>query len=275
MAREVIMPKLGQTMEEGTILEWYKRVGDRVRRSEPIFQLESDKAVLDSEAPGSGTLLKILYDVGETIPVLSVVALIGDPDEDVSGYVPGAAAPAKAEEAEQMKGVEAELSSAPQPKVLAGVQASSIATESHRIFASPRARKRALEESVDLSMVTGTGPNGRIKEGDVLAWLESRPRATPVARKMAAEAGLDLATIAGVQGRIRAEDVERAIAQAVEAQAAQKPSAAPLREADLVEEPLATTPLAGLRGIVPDDGRHGAALQRLDSDARHADALLL
>jgi pyruvate dehydrogenase E2 component (dihydrolipoamide acetyltransferase) len=239
MAREVIMPKLGQTMEEGAILEWYKQEGDRVRRGEPLFQLESDKAALDAEAPGSGTLLKILRAAGDTVPVLEVVALIGSADEDVSAYVPGGApAPVAVEETpagaqgQSARPVELQAAEAPSP------------TPSGRIVASPRARKRAVEEGVVLAMVAGTGPNGRIKEADVLAWLDAQPAATPVARKMAAEAGLDLATLA-VEGRIRAEDVERALAQPA---AASAPTPAPVAPA-ATPVPV-TVGLTGLRGII-------------------------
>ena len=73
MVTEVILPKLGQTMEEGTILEWFKKEGDAVKKGEALFQVESDKAVLDSEAPGSGILLKILYPAGSKVPVLVTV----------------------------------------------------------------------------------------------------------------------------------------------------------------------------------------------------------
>lgn len=232
MAVEVIMPKLGQTMEEGVILEWYKKEGDPVKRGEPLFQLESDKAALDAEAPGSGVLRKIFYNVGAKVPVLAVVALIARPDEDISSYMPpapgrAAAAAPPAAEAEKIT-----AAAAPEP------------ARRGRILASPRARKRAREEGVDLALVSGTGPDGRIAERDVLAWLELQPKATPLARKMAAEAGLDLAAIRGVEGRIRAEDVERALREREREVA---PAAAPAPPPTKVPEAM---PLAGLRGII-------------------------
>ena len=240
MPYKVIMPKLGQTMEEGTILEWYKKEGDTVKRGEPLFQLESDKAALDAESPRSGVLKRILVESGQSIPVLSVVALIGEADEDVSGYQPSApgaapkAAPAQAEPA-----AEAAAEAAAEP----GAAPADAPEAPERILASPRARRRAKEEGVDLAWVTGSGPNGRIKEGDVLAWLAAQPKATPVARKMAAEAGLDLATIAGVSGRITAEDVERALAARAEP-AKPRPEARPMPPSPV------TTALTGLRGII-------------------------
>ncbi len=240
MVVEVIMPKLGQTMEEGTILEWYKKEGDTVRRGDPLFQLESDKAALDVESPGRGVLRRIFYDAGAKLPVLTVVALIAAPDEDISGYVPGAAAGAPA--------------AAPAVTVEAGkerpVESVTPAAAPERIFASPRARRHAREEGVDLADVTGSGPAGRIEEKDVIAWLEAQPKATPVARKMAKEAGLSLATIkgTGVSGRITQEDVQRAL------QAREQPAVAPAPE-PAVATPApavvpAPVPLTGLRGII-------------------------
>jgi len=245
MAYEVILPKLGETLEEGTILEWYKKEGDAVKRGEPLFQVESYKAAQDVEASRSGTLLKILHGAGSNLPVLTVLALIGEPGEDISSYVPGGA-PAAAQPAEAK-------AAAPAEPMAAAAEATPAAPG--RLFASPRARKRAAEEGVELQWVTGTGPEGRIEERDVLSWLASQPKATPLARKLAAEAGLDLRTIAGVEGRIEAADVERALAApsqmaakpqpavTVQPPAAAQPAAAPVA-------PAAAVPLTGLRGII-------------------------
>ncbi len=96
MITEIILPKLGQTMEEGTIVEWIKREGDAVRRDEILFTVETDKAVMEVEATADGFLRKILVPVGQTVPVLAVVALLTTTaDEDISGY---RAAQAQAEE---------------------------------------------------------------------------------------------------------------------------------------------------------------------------------
>ena len=88
MATEVIMPKMGQTMEEGTILEWYKKEGERVGKGEPLFQVESDKAVFDIESPVSGTVRRLLLPEGSTVAVLTCLAIIGTPEEDLSGSTP-------------------------------------------------------------------------------------------------------------------------------------------------------------------------------------------
>jgi len=195
MITEVILPKLGQTMEEGTIVEWFKKEGDAVRRGDSLFSIESDKATLEVEATGRGFLRKILVPAGETRPVMTVVALMTrTADEPLEGL--------------EVQGLEKKAS------------ASEPATG--RIFASPRARKTAAGQGVDLAQVTGSGPGGRIVERDVLAFLRSQPpqpaedriKATPVALKAADAIGLEIATVTGtgVSGRIMQADVEAAAA---------------------------------------------------------------
>jgi pyruvate dehydrogenase E2 component (dihydrolipoamide acetyltransferase) len=158
---EVILPKLGQTMEEGTIVEWLKQEGEPVQRGEVLFMVETDKATLEVEASARGFLRKILVPVGETVPVLTVVALITKTlDEDLSAYEP------------QFRVAEAAQPATSEPETL---------KPEPRVFASPRARRLAREKGVDLALVTGSGPDGRIVERDVTAYLEALPRAIPSA----------------------------------------------------------------------------------------------
>jgi pyruvate dehydrogenase E2 component (dihydrolipoamide acetyltransferase) len=211
MVREIILPKLGQTMEEGTIVEWLKEEGDEVKRGEVIFTTESDKATLEVEAPGKGYLRKILVPAGEMVPVLTVVGLMTRTlDEDLSGY----------EEQFQVSGFRSQVAEATtpapaEPETGAETRFFGKNLVSQRIFASPRARKLAREKGVDLSLVVGTGPNGRIAERDVVAYLESLPKATPVARRLAEQAGLDLRAVrgSGPGRRVTKEDVERALGE--------------------------------------------------------------
>ena len=246
MAHQVIMPKLGQTMEEGTIVEWFKREGDAVQRGEVLFMVETDKATLESESPTRGFLRKILIPAGTTVPVLTPVAILTrTADEEISelrvgGSELGVEGPAAAEEA-------------PQPET---VQLETAERATGRIFASPRARMRAREVGVELRSVAGTGPNGRIVERDVLAYVERQPKATPVARKMAAELGIDLVALtgSGVGGKITQEDVERvhkALAPTLALPRDQGREAA-LAPAIVLPpaEVAGTTPLSGLRGII-------------------------
>jgi len=168
MVTEVILPKLGQTMEEGTIIEWLKQEGEPVQRGEVLFMVETDKATLEVEATARGFLRKILVPVGKTVPVLTVVALITETaDEDIAAY----------ETRFQVPGSRFQVTEVPEPATL---EPETLKPET-RIFASPRARKLAQKRGVDLAQVTGSGPNGRIVERDVVAYLERRPKATPEA----------------------------------------------------------------------------------------------
>lgn len=241
MAKEVILPKLGQTMEEGTIVEWLVAEGDQVQRGDVLFTVESDKATLDSESPTRGYLRKILVPAGVAVPVLTPVAIITrSADEDIADLEVGAGAALSEEEpaSRQMAGT-------PQPEVAA--------VRGGRIFASPRARKRAEEAGVDLGPIEGSGPNGRIVERDVVAYLEAMPKATPVARKVAAELGVDLATVTGtgVGGKITQDDI--AAAAALAPVRAELPVSPAEREVELpAVEIVSTEPLSGLRGIIAE-----------------------
>ncbi|MCU0522286.1 MAG: E3 binding domain-containing protein, partial [Anaerolineae bacterium] len=164
MAYEVLLPKLGQTVEESRIVEWLKAEGDPVERGEVLFTVETDKAVLDVEATRKGYLRRILAHAGEMLPVLAVVGLITrTPDE-----------PLEAEGAE-IAPAAATATSAPVPVEAgpAGAEAMEApkAGPAGRVFSSPRARKTATERGVEVGAVSGTGPGGRVIERDVLAYL--------------------------------------------------------------------------------------------------------
>jgi len=168
MVTEVILPKLGQTMEEGTIVEWLKQEGEPVQRGELLLMVETDKATLEVEAPAKGFLRRILVPAGQTIPVLTVVALITKTaDEDISAY----------ELPFRVSGPEFRVDEAAEPPTL---KPETLKPET-RIFASPRARRLAREKGIDLALVTGTAPNGRIVERDVVAYLETLELAPPSA----------------------------------------------------------------------------------------------
>jgi pyruvate dehydrogenase E2 component (dihydrolipoamide acetyltransferase) len=238
MITEVILPKLGQTMEEGAIIEWVKKEGDPVTRGDLLFTVESDKAVLEVEATARGFLRKILVPEGQTVPVLTTVALITrTADEDISSYIAPAAAAATVQGPARVHAEElAELE-------LAGAQIEPVRTVG-RIFASPRARKTAREKGLDLTLIVGSGPNGRIVERDVLDFLATRPRVTPMALRTADTLGVDLTEITGtgISGRITKADVEAA------AEAAAPTVAPPPAEIFTVE----TVPMIGLRRIIAE-----------------------
>jgi pyruvate dehydrogenase E2 component (dihydrolipoamide acetyltransferase) len=239
MISQVILPKLGQTMEEGTIVEWAKNPGDPVSRGDVLFTVETDKAVLEVESSVRGFLHKILVPAGEKLPVLSVVGLITSAaDESLAGY--------EATEAPDGAAEALELAAAPAVPSPAAAQHGA-----GRLFVSPRARKAAQEKGVDLGLVTGSGPAGRIVEQDVLAFLAGRPpgllpaKATPVAVKTAEALGVALAAVSGtgVRGQIMKADVEAAAARLAA-------EAAPAGLPDSVHAAIESVPVAGLRRII-------------------------
>ena len=241
MAKKVILPKLGQTMEEGTIVEWLKQEGDEVGRGDVLFTLESDKAVLEVESRSKGVLRKILLEPGVAVPVMMPVGIIGDADEDIAALVAEAQAelageaPSAAEAEPEAPSDQAEqVEETSTGETAAGIQPAQ--APGGRVIASPRARRVAREKGVELAGITGSGPNGRIVEQDVLDYLASQPAATPLARKTAEQLGVDLEELVAAGGRIRAEDVRAAAA----APAAPGPAAGEL------------VPMKGVRAVIAE-----------------------
>ena len=245
MAKEVYIPKQGQTVEEVTLVRWLAADGAKVEQGQEILEIETDKAVFSVEASATGYLHLGPYKEGDVVPVLTVVAVIGKPEDKFTPATrPGEPADA------------APVKSAPSaPAVVAGGDGQE--TEKAKAFASPRARKLAEAKGVDLAQVTPTGGGGqRAAERDVLAYLANFPQApslrevkvTPVAQRIAAEVGVDLRTVTGTGpgGKITKEDVERA-----KAPAARPTVASPLPVLPEVEI-LERMPLKGVRGIIAE-----------------------
>jgi pyruvate dehydrogenase E2 component (dihydrolipoyllysine-residue acetyltransferase) len=155
VATEVILPRLGQGMESGTIVRWLKSEGEPVEKGEPLFELDTDKVTQEVEAEAAGVLLKIAVAEGE-VPVGQTVAFIGAEGEDVP-EVAAAGSPQ-----EEVKPVEAEPAPAQEAP-----QEAAIASGNGRIKASPLARRIARERGIELSGIRGTGPDGRIVAEDI------------------------------------------------------------------------------------------------------------
>src|ERR687896_2183294 len=98
MATQVVMPKLSPTMEEGQLSRWLKNEGDRVSVGEPLAEIDTDKATMEAQALTTGVLRKILVPAGETVPLGAIIAVIGEPDEDISAILAQAGSPAAAAE---------------------------------------------------------------------------------------------------------------------------------------------------------------------------------
>jgi len=181
MATKVLMEALSPTMEEGRLVEWKKKEGDTVSAGDVLAEVETDKAVMDLVARAGGTLLKQFVTAGTTVPVAEVVAVIGQPGEEVAVEKSAgakAAAPA-AKPAPAPAPVTAPAAPAPSP----APQAAPALRPSERIKASPLARKIATERGVDLALVQGSGPDGRIVIRDLEDARTGRttPTATPAA----------------------------------------------------------------------------------------------
>lgn len=157
---EVIMPKMGDGMEEGTLLEWLKKDGDKVKTGDVIGSIQTDKATLELEAPGTGTLTGFLLQGGETVPVgRPIAAILKDGESLPTGWGGATAAPTPTAEAPAAATVE--------PTVEAPAAEAPAPVTNDRVKASPLARKIAAEKGLDLSQIQGTGPGGRIVEKDV------------------------------------------------------------------------------------------------------------
>ncbi|MEA5136059.1 MAG: dihydrolipoamide acetyltransferase family protein [Candidatus Fimivivens sp.] len=162
MAYELIMPQLGLTMEEGTVSQWIKHEGDEVKIGDIILEITTDKLTNEVASEYDGTLLKIVAQEGDDIPVKGLLAYIGQPGEALGGDTP--VAPAASEVA-------------PAPAIVASV-AVPVAADGKRTRISPLARKTAAKLSVDYSNIIGTGTCGRITQKDILAAAQA-PKSVP------------------------------------------------------------------------------------------------
>jgi len=238
MVRPITMPKLGQSEEVGTLVRWRKKVGDTVAKGDILFEIETDKAVLEVESFFEGTLLKIVVQEGTTVPINTTVGFVGDPGE----AIPETALPAPEPRRAEAPSVSKEALRPPAPPPARGMPEARVeppvsqvrhvgavrepplhpapsvmAPEVFRI--SPRAAKLARESAINPSPIVGTGPYGRIVERDVKNYLESKGyyqlRITPAAKRLAAKENIDILTLEGKNGpqRITVAAVQRAIAE--------------------------------------------------------------
>ena len=249
MAQEVLLPKLGLTMEEGTIVEWVAQAGDQVRPGDVLLRLGTDKVDADVEAEGEGRFEPVAAQ-GATLPPGALIAwlLEGDeqpPERPTEAAVAAPAAPALRDVGElQLTSPATPLSDEP-----AG-----------RLAASPNAKRIAKERGVDLRALRGTGPGGRIVSEDVEEALAAgtttpapapaeeptRAPVSPLVRRHAAALGVDLSQVrgSGLGGRIRRADV------AAVAASAEQPAATPAAPVAVGPQPGTVIPLTGMRGAI-------------------------
>jgi len=195
MARvDVLMPQMGESIAEGTLSKWLKKLGDDVKRDEPLFEISTDKVDAEIPAPTAGTLVEIKVQEGQTVPVQTLVAVLEtEKGAAASAPAPAAAPPApKAEPAQAAKPapaapVPAAAVTAPVPRPLSPVpQSSSVppkgdgaetAEERLRRRSTPLVRKIASEHQLDISQISGTGFAGRVTKQDILGFIERAPAA--------------------------------------------------------------------------------------------------
>ena len=179
MAEVVKMPKLSDTMTDGVVAAWHKKVGDTVKKGEILAEIETDKATMEFESFYNGTLLHIGIEKGQGAPVDAVLAVIGNKDEDVKAILAAFAAATPKQEAaapvQEVKKAEPVAETKVEPvKSVAVASPTPVATPSAngdgRIKASPLAKKLAAEKGLDLSGVSGTGEHGRVVKRDVATW---------------------------------------------------------------------------------------------------------
>ncbi|MEL0241397.1 MAG: 2-oxo acid dehydrogenase subunit E2 [Flavobacteriaceae bacterium] len=197
----VTMPRLSDTMEEGTVASWLKKVGDAVEEGDILAEIETDKATMEFESFYSGTLLHIGIDEGGSAPVDSVLAIIGPAGTDVSAVLNGAAAPAAAATPvapKEVVEVKSEALAAAPAAAAPVAQASEVTSSNTRIFASPLAKKLAKEKGLDLSTVKGSGEHGRIIRRDV---EQAQVVAAPAASAKAQPAAAPVVVASGVENK--------------------------------------------------------------------------
>ena len=164
MAEIINMPRLSDTMEEGTLAKWFKKVGDSVKEGEILAEIETDKATMEFESFHDGVLLHIGIDEGSTAPVDSIIAVIGSKGEDISSIIKGV----NAVEEEPKPVVEEEPKPVVEEESKPDIKQVSLSNEStDRILISPLARKLATEKGIDIKLVKGSGDNGRIIKRDI------------------------------------------------------------------------------------------------------------
>ena len=250
---EVLMPKMGETMETGTIEKWRKKEGERVEKGDILYDLATDKVSLEVESFYSGILRKIVKAQGQEVPIMEVIAYIGEKDE----ALPDTASVQKGQSlAEQVKSQQTKVEtvipdiSNKTESIIAPAQ-----TESERISISPIAKNLAQTNGIDISNLKGSGPSGRIVKEDVEEFIALKSKTdrifiSPFAKKIAQESGVDYKSLAikgsGPEGRIIKADIDtylKSVKTPVE-----KPEVVTASEGAI--KVLSVTPLKGIRKII-------------------------
>jgi pyruvate dehydrogenase E2 component (dihydrolipoamide acetyltransferase) len=175
MAIEVLMPQMGESVAEGTIVRWLKEVGDAIDRDEPIFEITTDKVDAEIPAPEGGVLLDIRVGAGETVEVGTIVAVIG-----AEGEVAASGGAAASEPVDETPAPAAAAASVAAPTPIA-TPSDATAAELRRTKSTPVVRRIAQEHGVDIAQISGSGMDGRVTKKDILAFIETGAHKQPAA----------------------------------------------------------------------------------------------
>ena len=178
---DVLMPQMGESIVEGTVTKWLKKVGDKVERDEPLLEISTDKVDSEVPAPVAGTLEEMIVQEGETVEINTVLARIGDGSRAGQGQPQEVATnggPSQASAAPAATAAAAETVPEPSAPPAAPEPTPAAADDGDSVRSSPLVRRLAKEHGIDLRQVRGTGQGGRISKKDVEAFLEARSQAT-------------------------------------------------------------------------------------------------
>jgi len=198
MPTNVVMPQMGESIAEGTIVRWIKKVGEQVDRDEPLFEISTDKVDAEIPSPGAGVLTEIKVKEGETVPVNSVVAVIGTAGEKASAPSAASTSPASVPDRGSARPAPAAPGPSEMPEAAAGQPEAAPAVaaiasgatsidELRRQKSSPLVRRIAAEHNVDIRQINGTGISGRVTKNDILDFIKTGPK--PSARPLAPSGG--------------------------------------------------------------------------------------
>lgn len=217
MASHVVMPKQGNSVESCIIVEWKKKEGEPISVGDIICEAETDKSTIEVESSAEGTILKLLYEEGDEVPVMLPIAIIGQVGEDISALAPATENPATQNPATQNP---ASQGSNEQPKDEPKKESEAHITPTLRtqeaVGSSPRARNLAKEFGLDISSIPSSGPKGNVVERDVKEAMKSMQPLTPLAKEILASQeidknGVNIPTSGhGIGGRVLASDLYKA-----------------------------------------------------------------
>src|SRR3990172_3924734 len=260
MPTKVLMPQMGESIFEGTVTKWLKKVGDKVEREEPLFEISTDKVDAEIPAPASGTLKEILVKEGATVQINTVVGMLDDGGAPAAAAAPAKEAPKPAPPPPKTEAKPAAV--APPPKPAPGAmppppRGGELTFDASKlremgIRTSPLVRRLAKEHSVDLRQLTGSGAGGRISKTDILSAIEKGVPAyaeAPAGRPAAVELGLAVPRERLYFGRYTVEPMtgmRRSIAEHMVASKRTSPHVYSVDEVDI-------TPIARLRAKLKDE----------------------